>query len=72
MKKRLDGIYKCDHAPYSYIQGGAVFVRCMDCPAEIRPSDLTVGQLISFTDIRLQKMCVNKDTNSFELVGRVG
>lgn len=72
MKKRLDGIYKCDHSPYSYIQGGAVVVRCMDCPAELKPSDLTVGNLISFTDLRLRKMYINKESNTFELAGRLG
>ena len=71
MKKRLDGVYTCDHSPYSYIQGGRVFVKCMQCPMSLTPKDLTIGQLIKFTDARLGKMYVDKKNNSFEVAGRI-
>lgn len=71
MKKRLDGVFVCDHSPYAYMQKNRISVRCFDCPMYLSPSDVTIGQLIKFTDARLGKMYVDKENNTFEIAGRI-
>lgn len=69
MQKRIDGIYKCSHPRARLDWDDTKQIVCPSCPYIVRPSAVTVGGLISITNVAPWRLAISADHDRFMVDG---